>query len=72
MWQTLWQWFLEPGNQKFYLGIIAALAVGFIIGHFARRQKEKRAKSITREGDQAFFKGIQIFFIDSVIDGLII
>ena len=59
MWQQLWQWFLEPANQKLYLGIITALAGGFFIGRFARYQKEKKAKSITREGDQAFFKGIQ-------------
>jgi lipopolysaccharide biosynthesis regulator YciM len=59
MWQQFWQWFLEPANQKLYLGIITALAGGFFIGRFARYQKEKKAKSITREGDQAFFKGIQ-------------
>ena len=59
MWQQLWQWFLELANQKLYFGIIAALAAGFFIGRFARYQKEKKAKSITREGDQAFFKGIQ-------------
>jgi len=54
MWQQLWQWFWDPANQRLYLGIIAALAVGFFIGRFTRYQKEKKAKSITREGDQAF------------------
>ncbi|MBW1766744.1 MAG: tetratricopeptide repeat protein [Deltaproteobacteria bacterium] len=59
MWQQLWQWFLEPANQKLYLSIIAALIIGFFIGRLARFQKEKKAKSMAQEGDQAFFKGIQ-------------
>ncbi len=59
MGQPLLQWFLEPFNQKLLLGIISAFILGLIFGRMLRYRKEKRAKLLTREGDKAFFKGIQ-------------
>lgn len=59
MWQQLWQWFLEPENQKLCLGIIAAFVIGLIVGRLARQKTEKKTKSVAKEGDKAFFKGVQ-------------
>jgi lipopolysaccharide biosynthesis regulator YciM len=59
MGQTLLQWFSEPFNQKLLLGIISAFIIGLIFGRMLRQRKEKRAKLLTRKGDEAFFKGIQ-------------
>ena len=59
MGQQLWQWFLEPHNQTFLLIILAAFFIGLIIGRLPRFHKEEKAKSLTKEGDKAFFKGIQ-------------
>jgi len=59
MWEQLWQWFLASGNQKLVFGIIAAFIVGLIVGRLARYKKEIKIKLLSREGDKAFFKGIQ-------------
>ena len=59
MGQQLWQWFLEPHNQTFLLIILAAFFIGLIIGRLPRYHKEEKTKSLTKEGDKAFFKGIQ-------------
>ena len=59
MGQQLWQWFLEPHNQTFLLIILAAFFVGLTIGRLPRYHKEKKVKSFAKEGDKAFFKGIQ-------------
>jgi lipopolysaccharide biosynthesis regulator YciM len=59
MWQQLWQWFLDPENQKLCLGIIAAFFIGLISGRLARHRREKKIKSAAKEGDKAFFKGVQ-------------
>jgi len=55
----LLQWFLEPFNQKLLLGLISAFILGLVFGRMLRYRKEKRAKLLTRKGDEAFFKGIQ-------------
>ena len=59
MWQQLWQWFLDPENQKLCLGIIAAFVMGLISGRLARHKTEEKIKSAAKEGDKAFFKGVQ-------------
>ena len=59
MWQQLWQWFLEPENQKLCLGIIAAFVIGLILGRLARHKTEEKIKSAAKEGDKAFLKGVQ-------------
>ena len=59
MWLSLWQWFLEPGNQRLLLGTVIAFAIGLIIGVWVRRPKEEKTGSISNKGDKAFFKGIQ-------------
>ncbi len=59
MWQQLWQWFLAPENQKLCLGIVAAFIMGLFVGRLVRRKKESKISSATKEGDKAFFKGIQ-------------
>jgi len=58
MWQQLWQWFLEPGNQKLCLAVLAGLLCGWIIGAFAGRRRPQ-SRALSREGDEAFLKGIQ-------------
>ncbi|MDP6178917.1 MAG: tetratricopeptide repeat protein [Desulfatiglandales bacterium] len=59
MWQQLWHWFLESDSQKLFLSIIAAFIIGLIAGRLARFKEEKKIKSVAREGDKAFFKGLQ-------------
>ncbi|MBN1106580.1 MAG: tetratricopeptide repeat protein [Deltaproteobacteria bacterium] len=59
MWQQLWQWFREPENQRLCLGVIAGLVAGWVVGRLAARSKAKEAKSLAKDGDKAFFKGIQ-------------
>ena len=59
MWQQLWQWFLTPDNQTLLLCILAALIIGLITGRLTCSHGEKKVESLTREGDEAFFKGIQ-------------
>ena len=31
MWQQVWQWVLEPGNQRLCLGVVAGLVFGWIV-----------------------------------------
>lgn len=56
--ETLWQWLSEPAVQKWF-----ALFVGFFLGAVSGRflyiRKEKRFRSWSKEGDKAFFKGVQ-------------
>lgn len=53
------EWFLQPQNQMLCLAILLALAVGLVLGRLIRARKEERLKSLSRAGDEAFFKGIQ-------------
>ena len=59
MWQQLWGWLFEPESQKLFFFVVAALVIGFVIGRGARDPKGTKTKPLSREGDQAFFKGIQ-------------
>lgn len=59
MWEQLWQWFLEPGNQKLCLGILGGVLCGLIIGVLAGRRKRHKSATLSREGDEAFLKGIR-------------
>ena len=59
MWQQFWQWVVEPYTQKLLLGLLSAFLIGLIIGRLMRYPKVKEVKTLTREGDKAFFKGIQ-------------
>ena len=59
MLQQLWQWFLEPANQRICSGIIAAFIIGLIVGSLIRYRKEKSVKPLASKGDNAFFKGIR-------------
>ena len=59
MLNQLWQWVLEPDTQKLWLGILAAFVFGLIIGRGKSYGKKSEAKSLNREGDKAFFKGVQ-------------
>lgn len=59
MWPGLWQWFTASPNQKLFLTFLIGLVLGLIIGRMVRRHKEKKAKSFSRAGDEAFFRGIQ-------------
>ncbi|MGD2126419.1 MAG: tetratricopeptide repeat protein [Desulfobacteraceae bacterium] len=57
--QQIWQWFLEPTNQKLCFSIAIAFSLGLIVGRAIRTRREKKIKSLARESDKAFFKGIQ-------------
>ncbi|PKN64034.1 MAG: hypothetical protein CVU57_16660 [Deltaproteobacteria bacterium HGW-Deltaproteobacteria-15] len=59
MWQQLWQWFLEPGNQKLCMGVLAGILCGLIAGILSSRRKRQEIKPLSREGDEAFLKGIR-------------
>ena len=59
MGQELWQWFLEPTAQKILWCAVIAFIAGLIIGRRVHHQKETKIKSLTKESDQSFFKGIQ-------------
>ena len=59
MWQQVWQWVLEPGNQRLCLGVVAGLVFGWLAGRLAARRKDKKVQTLERQGDKAFFKGIQ-------------
>jgi len=59
MMNLVWQWLLEPSNQKLWLGILLSFLFGAIVGRFLVHRREKRFRSLKREGDEAFFKGIQ-------------
>jgi len=57
--QLLWDWFLEPANQRLCLVILISLILGGLAGRFLSYRKEKRIRFLRRESDKAFFKGIQ-------------
>jgi lipopolysaccharide assembly protein B len=57
--QMLWDWFLEPTNQRLCLIVLISLIVGGLAGRFLSYRKEKRLRFQRRESDKAFFKGIQ-------------
>ena len=59
MLNQIWQWVLDPETQKLWLGILAAFILGLIIGRGKSHGKKSEAKSLNREGDKAFFKGVQ-------------
>jgi len=59
MWQQLWQWFAEPVNQRLCLGVLAGVVAGWVVGRLLGRRRTHKVKSLTKEGDKAFFKGIQ-------------
>ncbi|MBN2032928.1 MAG: tetratricopeptide repeat protein [Deltaproteobacteria bacterium] len=59
MTNPVWQWFLNLTNQTLWLALLAAFFLGMIIGRFLHRRREKKLRSWSREGDKAFFKGIQ-------------
>jgi lipopolysaccharide biosynthesis regulator YciM len=48
-----------PGIQIFILCVGAAFIIGLLIGRVALSGKEKKIKPLPREGDKAFFKGVQ-------------
>ena len=59
MLNQLWQWVLAPDIQKLWLGIVAAFIIGLIIGRGRSYSRKSEAKSLNREGEKAFFKGVQ-------------
>lgn len=59
MWQQVWQWVLEPGNQRLCLGVVAGLVLGWVAGRLAAARKRRKDRDLSVQGDKAFFKGIQ-------------
>ncbi len=57
--QQLWDWFLEPANQRLCLTLLVSLILGGVAGRLLSYRKERRTRSLRRESDKAFFKGIQ-------------
>ena len=55
----VWQWISEPANEKLLLGILLSFVLGAMLGRFLLHRGDKRRRSLAREGDKAFFKGIQ-------------
>jgi len=55
----LWDWFLEPANQQLCLIVLLSLLLGGLAGRFLSYRKERKIRFLRREGDKAFFKGIQ-------------
>lgn len=59
MWHAIWQWSLDPVNQRLLLGIVIAFGIGLIVGRWIHRAKDAKGESMTSKGDKAFFKGVQ-------------
>jgi lipopolysaccharide assembly protein B len=59
MTNPVWQWLWNPVNQKFWVTAVLLFVLGVIIGRFVHGRREKRFRSWSKEGDKAFFKGIQ-------------
>ncbi len=57
--QPFWTWFFETSNQILIVSIGVAFIIGLIIGRVARRNRIKGVTLSPRQGDDAFFKGIQ-------------
>lgn len=59
MWESLWQWFLTPANQRLAVGLVIAFGVGLLAATALRRSGEEKSPPPRTKGDKAFFKGIQ-------------
>jgi lipopolysaccharide biosynthesis regulator YciM len=59
MMNQAWLWLLNPVNQKLCVFIFLSLLLGVFVGRFLIQGREKRIRRLNREGDKAFFKGIQ-------------
>lgn len=55
----VWQWISEPAHQELLLAVVLAFLLGAVVGRFLVFQRDKGKRSLAREGDKAFFKGIQ-------------
>ncbi len=64
MFQSVWQWFLESGNQQILIVSIITLLIGLVLGVSIRPTKKEKKKAITSKGDKSFFKGIQYLLSD--------
>ena len=58
MLQHLRQWVSDPAYQRWGLVILGAFIIGMIFGRLSRLRQQRRTR-LDREGDGAFFKGIQ-------------
>jgi lipopolysaccharide biosynthesis regulator YciM len=59
MFQQFWQWFLEPVNQRWFLGLIAAFLMGLVFGRVRGGQRKGEESKGPSERDKAFYKGVQ-------------
>lgn len=59
MTDLVWQWVSEPVNQRLLLGVAVSFLLGAVVGRFLLGRREKRLKSLAREGDRAFLNGIR-------------
>ncbi|MBU0736374.1 MAG: tetratricopeptide repeat protein [Proteobacteria bacterium] len=64
MLQSVWQWFLESGDQKILIVAVVTLLIGLVLGMGIRSDKKEKKKAITSKGDKSFFKGIQYLLSD--------
>jgi lipopolysaccharide biosynthesis regulator YciM len=54
-----WQWFLDPANQKLLFTVVVGFILGLLVGRVVKARKERKAEALAKQGDKAFFKGIQ-------------
>ncbi len=59
-----WQYFADPGNQRFLLYLVLALITGFLTGRFLKKGKSGKRELFFNKGDNAFFKGIKYLLSD--------
>ena len=62
--QSVWQWFLEEGNQQILIVSIIALLIGLVLGSWIRPDRKEKKKVVASKGDKSFFKGIQYLLSD--------
>ena len=56
---AIWQWILTPSNQVLLLALVLAFTAGLLLGFLLMHRRARRTTSLAREGDRAFFKGVQ-------------
>ncbi|MCF8120482.1 MAG: tetratricopeptide repeat protein [Deltaproteobacteria bacterium] len=59
MFNTLGQWFQEPGTSQLIWVAVAALLIGVGVGMILRRGQKDKEKFSSKTKDPSFFKGIQ-------------
>ncbi|MEE4353205.1 MAG: tetratricopeptide repeat protein [Desulfatiglans sp.] len=59
MWESLWQWVIDPTNHRILLAVFIAFFMGLLIGVWKRRSTGGGENSTVDKADKAFFRGVQ-------------